>query len=81
MTAYIGWLQISNNSYSLKKHFLLKNIVATFGFFSVILFGPLLSDTDVEALVLYFAAITTCLYAGVVFLDPLPFFVNLHPGI
>lgn len=47
----------------------------------MVLFGALLSDTDVEALVLYFAAIKTCLYAGVVFLDPLPFFVNLDPGL
>jgi len=58
MTAYIGWLHISDNSYSLKKHFLLKNIVAAFGFFAVILFGALLSYTDVAALILYFAAIT-----------------------
>jgi len=58
MTAYIGWLHISDNSYFLKKHFLLKNIVAAFGFFAVILFGALLSDTDVETPVLYFAAIT-----------------------
>jgi geranylgeranylglycerol-phosphate geranylgeranyltransferase len=108
-------------SHSLKKYFLLKNIIAAYGFSFVIIFGSLLSDTEVEPLILFFAAITfivglafeimidiadvpgdrsfgvrtvavcssggsaaklsAALYAGIVLLDPLPFFVNMDPRL
>lgn len=108
-------------SHSLKRYFLLKNIIAAYGFSFVIIFGSLISDSELEPIILFFAAITfivglafeimidiadvpgdrsfgvrtvavcrsgssaaklsAALYAGIVVLDPLPFFVNMDPRL
>jgi len=104
-------------SHSLKKYFLLKNIIAAYGFSFIIIFGSLLSNAEIEPIILFFAAITfivglafeimidiadipgdrlfgvrtvavcssggsaaklsAALYAGIMLLDPLPFFFNI----
>ncbi len=108
-------------SHSLKKYFLVKNIIAAYGFSFGIIFGSLLSDPEIEPIILFFAAITfivglafeimidiadvpgdsrfgvrtlavcrsgssaaklsVALYAGIMLLDPLPFFVNMDPRL
>ncbi|AKB25545.1 (S)-2,3-di-O-geranylgeranylglyceryl phosphate synthase [Methanosarcina sp. MTP4] len=108
-------------SHSLKKYFLVKNIIAAYGFSFGIIFGSLLSDPEIEPIILFFAVITfivalafeimidiadvpgdlrfgirtlavcrskssaaklsVTLYAGIILLDPLPFFVNMDPRL
>lgn len=42
-------------NYSLRKRFLLKNIVVSYGFSAAIIFGSIISDYELEPLILYFA--------------------------